>query len=106
MSRSRSHAHRVATIGVLRRRIDTINLKLLRLVEVRARTAVRIGRLKSQCNLELIDTKRERHMMQTIVAAQAGFLPSREIKRVFVAIFSASRKAVVRTAKEDARVRK
>jgi len=78
------------SIETLRARMDEINLKVLRLVSLRAGLAVEIGRLKHHHG-EVYQPVRERAIIEKMIAENQGPLTDEQVKRIYVEIISACR---------------
>lgn len=85
--------------------MDRLNLRLLALIEQRVRLAVRIGRAKHSLGLPAADPQRERAMLEQLLGSAGDCASPADLERVFRAIFSASRKAVVRERRRTPRGR-
>ena len=80
------------TLERLRRSIDRIDLQLLRLLNRRAATALRIGRLKKQQGLPVFDGKREASVLQRLVRSNPGPLPADAVQRIFRQVLKLNRR--------------
>ncbi|MGO8801954.1 prephenate dehydratase [Candidatus Binatus sp.] len=78
------------SIETLRARMDEINLKILRLVSLRAGIAMEIGRLKHHHG-EVYQPVRERAIIEKMLAENQGPLADEQVKRIYVEIISACR---------------
>lgn len=78
------------SIDTLRARMDEINLKILRLVSLRAGLAMEIGRLKHHHG-EVYQPVRERAIIEKMIAENQGPLTDEQLKRIYVEIISACR---------------
>ncbi len=78
------------SIETLRARMDEINLKILRLVSLRAGLAMEIGRLKHHHG-EVYQPVRERAIIEKMIAENQGPLTDEQVKRIYVEIISACR---------------
>ncbi len=78
------------SIETLRARMDEINLKILRLVSLRANLAMEIGRLKHHHG-EVYQPARERAIIEKMIAENQGPLTDEQLKRIYVEIISACR---------------
>ena len=76
----------------LRKRIDRLDLELLRLLNRRAQLALRVGRIKRQRRQPVFDPRRERVLLRQIVMANRGPLPKESIRAIFRMILRQSRK--------------
>ncbi len=75
----------------LRKQIDRIDRRVLRLLNDRATVALRIGRLKKMRKLPVFDGRREQVVLRQLARANRGPLPTRAIRTIFSAILQASR---------------
>ena len=89
---NQSTNQRARTLNQLRKQIDRIDLKLLRLLNDRAALAVRIGDLKRKQGLPVFDGRREREVLSRLTRTQRGPLPPVSLLRIFRKILSESRK--------------
>lgn len=80
-----------ASIETLRARMDEVNLKILRLVSMRATLAMEIGRLKHNNGGEVYQPVRERAIIEKMIAENPGPLTDQQVKRIYVEIISACR---------------
>jgi chorismate mutase/prephenate dehydratase len=79
------------SIENLRTRIDEVNLKILRLVSLRASLVTEIGRLKHNGGDEVYQPVRERAIIEKMLAENRGPLTDEQVKRIFIEIISACR---------------
>ncbi len=77
--------------GLDRRRtqIDAINVKLVRLLNQRAKVAQAIGHLKQTGGAAIYQPARERAVLDKVTALNAGPLTGEHLRRIFVEIISA-----------------
>lgn len=75
----------------LRARIDEINQRILKLVSERAALAGAIGRLKRPDPGAIYEPARERQVLDSVIARNAGPLSDDQVRRIFVEIISACR---------------
>ena len=75
-----------------RREIDDIDEELLRLLNMRARLAMKVGVLKHAANLPFCDPDRERSVLQRLQEMNCGPLDTRAIDKVFRRIIRESRR--------------
>ncbi|MGH7935165.1 MAG: prephenate dehydratase [Candidatus Binataceae bacterium] len=80
---------RGASLDDLRKRIDDINLKIVRLLSERAQAAQRIGHLKRADGAPVYQPAREREVLERVAAHNQGPLTADHIRRIFVEIISA-----------------
>ena len=79
------------TLDQLRRRIDRIDLQLLRLLNRRAAAALEIGRVKKRQRLPVYDGGRERQVLLRLSRRNAGPLPASSVKTIFREILRRNR---------------
>ena len=77
-------------IEALRRRIDELNLDLLRLLSERAAVAEAIGRRQTEVGLSHYDPVREQVMLDALVSANRGPFSDATVKSLFKQVFQAS----------------
>jgi len=75
-----------------RKEIDDIDAELLRLLNMRARLAVKVGALKQAANLPCRDPERERNVLQRLQEINDGPLDERAIGKLFRRIIRESRR--------------
>jgi chorismate mutase len=75
-----------------RREIDDIDVELLRLLNMRARLALKVGALKQAANIPFCDPDRERTVLQRLQDMNSGPLDERAIDKVFRRIIRESRR--------------
>ena len=75
----------------LRKQIDRLDRRVLRLLNDRAQVALRIGRLKNTRKLPVFDGRREQVVLRQLARANRGPLPTRAIRTIFSAILRANR---------------
>jgi chorismate mutase len=74
-----------------RKRIDKIDLQLVKLLSERAKCADEIGKLKLRLDIEAYSPEREKEVMHNVSAANAGPLSAKAIRRLFERIIDESR---------------
>ena len=74
-----------------RKEIDDIDAELLRLLNMRARLALKIGALKQSADLPCRDPERERNVLQRLQQINDGPLDERAVGKVFRRIIRESR---------------
>jgi chorismate mutase len=74
-----------------RKKIDAIDLELVRLLNERGLAARAIGRLKQQTNLPIYEPQREEIILKNVSEANAGPLPSAELQSIFRSIIAVMR---------------
>jgi chorismate mutase len=78
-----------------RKEIDDIDAELLRLLNMRARLALKVGALKQAADLPYCDPERERHVLQRLREINDGPLDERAVRRVFRRIIHESKRVQV-----------
>jgi chorismate mutase / prephenate dehydratase len=79
----------LAGLDRLRAQIDAINVKLVRLLNQRAKVAQTIGHLKQAGGAAIYQPARERAVLDKVTALNAGPLTGEHLRRIFVEIISA-----------------
>jgi chorismate mutase len=87
-----------------REEIDRIDSELLRLLNMRARIAIKVAALKKAAALPLNDKDREQEVLEHVRQANTGPLDELDVGRVFRRIIRESRRAQTRFLQEDAQV--
>ena len=80
------------TIEDWRKKIDTIDLKLVELINLRAHAAREIGKLKNNTNLPIYEPEREKRILENVKKANKGPLPDGEVQHVYERIIDVMRK--------------
>jgi chorismate mutase len=75
-----------------RKEIDDIDAELLRLLNMRARLALKVGALKQAAQLPFCDPERERSVLERLLEINSGPLDERAVGRVFRRIIRESRR--------------
>ena len=75
-----------------RKEIDDIDSELLRLLNMRARLAIKVGALKQAAHIPFCDPDRERAVLQRLQAINCGPLDERAVGKVFRRIIRESRR--------------
>ena len=75
-----------------RREIDDIDVELLRLLNMRARLALKVGALKQAANIPFCDPDRERSVLQRLQEINSGPLDERAVDKLFRRIIRESRR--------------
>jgi 3-deoxy-7-phosphoheptulonate synthase len=83
----------LTTLEACRCEIDRIDDQLLALLARRMQTARRIGELKRQLGLLLLQPERERSLLERLVAQAGPDLHPQEVQRIWEAILDCSRQA-------------
>jgi chorismate mutase len=79
-------------LGDWRRRIDTIDEQLLRLINSRSACAIEIGRLKRLAGLPIYTPDREAWILERVMRENPGPLDGMAIKRVFERVIDETRR--------------
>jgi chorismate mutase len=74
-----------------RKKIDAIDLELVKLLNERGIAARAIGRLKQQTNLPIYEPQREEIILQNVSKANAGPLPTPDLHFIFQNIIAVMR---------------
>jgi len=75
-----------------RREIDDIDAELLRLLNMRARLALKVGALKQAADIPFCDPDRERNVLQRLQQINCGPLDEQAVGKVFRRIIRESRR--------------
>ena len=75
-----------------RQEIDDIDAELLRLLNMRARLALKVGALKQAADIPFLDAERERTVLQRLQEINNGPLDERAVGKVFRRIIRESRR--------------
>ena len=75
-----------------RREIDDIAAELLRLLNMRARLALKVGAIKQAADIPFLDADRERTVLQRLQEMNDGPLDERAVGKVFRRIIRESRR--------------
>jgi chorismate mutase/prephenate dehydratase len=76
----------------LRKRIDQLDERVLKLLNQRAHLAQEIGRIKHQRQWPVFDAKREAFVLRHVMTATPGPLSPRAVRHIFQAILSECRR--------------
>lgn len=93
-TRPRANAERSDTamkLDALRREIDRIDRDIVRLLNARTRTAVRIGQIKKTAGLPVYVAPRERAVLDRVARTNRGPLPDASLHFIYREIMSAAR---------------
>lgn len=80
-----------------RNEIDALDQELLRLLNQRARLAIKVGSLKKAANLPFCDPERERQVLGRLEDLNDGPLDTRAVRKMFRRIIRESRRIEVHT---------
>jgi chorismate mutase len=70
----------------LRKQIDSIDRKLLKLFNDRAKVAKKIGAVKRDHSMSIIEPAREQQVVANMITANKGPLPNDSIERIYLGI--------------------
>jgi chorismate mutase len=88
----RSPHRRTPKLSVVRRRIDHLDGRLLRLLNQRAQFALLIGRIKKRKKWPVFDARRETVVLRHVARVNRGPLSPRAVRHIFQAILSECRR--------------
>lgn len=80
-----------------RKEIDEIDREILRLLNMRARLAIKVGALKKAADLPFCDPDRERYVLGRLRDLNNGPLDERAVSKLFRRIILESRRVESRT---------
>jgi chorismate mutase len=80
-------------IAKWRKKIDELDLELVKLLNERSQCAIEIGKLKHKLNLEIYDPRREEEVIGRVWKEADGPLSKEAVKRLFERIIDESRRA-------------
>ena len=75
-----------------RKEIDEVDVELLRLLNIRARLALKVGALKKAASLPITDLDRERIVLQRLQEINSGPLDDRAVDKLFRRIILESKR--------------
>ena len=87
-------------IAKWRKKIDEIDLELMKLLNERSQCAIEIGKLKHDLNIEIYDPRREKEVIARAWKEANGPLSKEAVKRLFERIIDESRRAERQIAKK------
>jgi len=93
-------------IRQLRRRIDEIDRRLVRLLSRRAKCSLAIGRLKRSAGVPLFHHGRERQIAKNVRRANRGPLPDQSVQFLFEQILRVTRAAVRAALRAERRAKR
>ena len=79
-------------IETWRKEIDEVDVELLRLLNIRARLALKVGALKKAASLPITDLDRERIVLQRLQELNSGPLDDRAVDKLFRRIILESKR--------------
>ncbi len=80
-------------IAKWRKKIDELDLELVKLLNRRSQCAIEIGKLKHTLNIEIYDPRREEEVLDRVWKEANGPLSKEAVKRLFERIIDESRRA-------------
>jgi chorismate mutase-like protein len=80
-----------------RREIDEIDMEILRLLNMRARLAIKVGALKKAEDLPFCDPERERNVLDRLQELNDGPLDTQAVGKLFRRIIRESRRVESRS---------
>ncbi len=80
------------TMDDWRRRIDEIDLQLVKLFNQRTQCAIEIGFIKKRLGLEIYSPKREAQVYANVTGANTGPLDTEAIRRLFERVIDEARR--------------
>ena len=89
------------TIEHWRSEIDEIDKEILRLLNMRARLAIKVGTLKKAADLPFCDPDRERSVLARLQVLNDGPLDQRAVDKLFRRIIRESRRVESRTVEDQ-----
>ena len=84
-----------------RTEIDEIDSELLRLLNIRARLALKVGESKKAAGLSIYDLVREREVIERVCRANTGPLDERAVVKIFRRIIRESRRVEARAMEQS-----
>lgn len=78
-------------LAACRERIDSVDLRILELINERTRIVQEIGRIKAEARLPIYEPKREDEVFRNVTGHNAGPLAAEAVKRVFERIIDEMR---------------
>ena len=84
-----------------RNEIDEVDAELLRLINIRARLAIKVGTLKRSAGLPLRDLEREQFVLDRLQEANNGPLDQEAVVRLFRRIIRESRRVESLSAQQS-----
>ena len=79
------------TLSLHRKKIDTLDLKILRLLVDRAKSAQKIGEIKKKQNQPIYSKKREQSILEQLLTKKNAPLSSESVESIFMEIIQACR---------------
>jgi chorismate mutase-like protein len=82
----------VRALAGCRERIDSVDLRILELLNERTSIAEEIGRIKREAQMPIYEPRREDQVFRNVTSANRGPLTNDAVKRVFERIIDEMRK--------------
>ena len=82
----------VQALARCRERIDSVDLRILELLNERTQIVEEVGRIKQAAHLPIYEPRREDQVFENVTAHNAGPLPSEAARRIFERIIDEMRK--------------
>lgn len=79
------------SLSKLRKKIDEIDAKILKLLDLRAQTAIKIGQAKERGKKQTYAPDREQKILNQILKANKGIFPNQALRNVYREVLSACR---------------
>jgi len=79
------------SLELLRSGIDSLDIKILQLLNERAKLAAQIGEIKNELNMSIINIEREHEILENIVANNVGPLSDQDVRNIYTEIIRACR---------------
>ena len=79
------------TLRQLRKRIDALDLQILRLLNQRARLSAQVGKIKKKRRLPILDSEREKRLLRRLIQNSRGPISMSSIHKIFSEILRHSR---------------
>jgi chorismate mutase len=73
----------LATLADCRRRIDSVDLQILKLLNERTQIVENIGRVKMEHSMPVYEPRREDEVFRNVVENNQGPLPADAVRRIF-----------------------
>lgn len=84
-------------LQTLRTQIDALDVKILKLLNQRAKIAERVGALKRTLAMDILDAKREQRILKNVAANNKGPLSNQSVQDIFKTIVTKSRRHISST---------
>ncbi len=82
----------VNALAQCRERIDSVDLRILQLLNERTSIVQNVGRIKKEAALPIYEPRREDQVFQNVTSHNPGPLPNDAVKRIFERIIDEMRK--------------